>query len=52
MGQNVSTAQEFTPDTKPRKNENSHSLEKPKNENEDNMQNERDTEKVMQKSWV
>ena len=49
MGQNASTAQEYTPDTKPPKNENSHSLEKPKNENEDNVQNESESEKAMQK---
>ena len=41
MGQNVSTAQEYTPDNKPAKMENSQSLEKPRNENEENMINER-----------
>ena len=43
MGQNVSTVQEYTPDTKPPKKENSQSLEKPKNENE------REPEKTTQK---
>ena len=41
MGQNVSTAQEYTPDNKPAKMENSQSLEKPRNENEENMLNEK-----------
>ena len=46
MGQKVSTVQEYTPDTKPPKKENSQSLEKP---NEDNKLNEREPEKTTQK---
>ena len=49
MGQNVSTLQEYTPDTKPPQRENSHSLENPKNENEENELNERESENAMQK---
>ena len=49
MGQNVSTLQEYTPDTKPPKKENYRSLENPKNENEDNELNERESENAMQK---
>ena len=41
MGQNVSTLQEYTPDTKPPKKENS--LENPKNENEENELDERES---------
>ena len=49
MGQNVSTLQEYTPDTKPPKKKNYRSLENPKNENEDNELNERESENAMQK---
>ena len=49
MKQCVSTVQEYTPDTKPPKKENSQSLEKPKNENENNELNEREPEKTTQK---
>ena len=49
MGQKVSTLQEYTPDTKPLKKKNYGSLENPKNENEDNQLNERESEKAMQK---
>ena len=49
MGQNVSTLQEYTPDTKPPKKENYCSLENPKNENEENELNERESENAMQK---
>ena len=48
MGQNVSTAQEYTPDNKPAKMENFHSLEKPRIENEENKLNEK-SEKAKQK---
>ena len=49
MGQYVSTLQEYTPDTKPPKKENSCSLENPKNENEENELNQRELENAMQK---
>ena len=49
MGQNASTVQEYTPDNKPAKKENFHALEKPKNKNEDNELNERESEKETQK---
>ena len=49
MGQNVSTLQEYTPDTKPPKKEDSCSLENPKNKNEENKLNERELENAMQK---
>ena len=49
MGQNVSTLQEYTPETKPPKKENYRFLENPKNENEDNELNERESENAMQK---
>ena len=52
MGQNVSTVQEYTPDTKPTKKENSQSLEKPKNKNEDNELNEREPQKTTQRKLV
>ena len=51
MGQKVSFQvgfQEYTPDTKPLKKEVYPSIEKPKNKNEDNELNERESEKVMQ----
>ena len=48
MGQNVSTVQEYTPDNKPAKMENSQSLEKPRIENEENKLNEK-SEKAKQK---
>ena len=51
MGQKVSFQvgfQEYTPDTKPLKKEVYPSLEKPKNKNEDNELNERESEKEMQ----
>ena len=41
MGQNASTAQEYTPDNKPSKMKNSQFLEKPRKENEENMLNEK-----------
>ena len=49
MGLALSTLPEYTPDTKPLKKENYRSLENPKNENEDNQLNERESEKAMQK---
>ena len=49
MGQKASTVREFTPDTKPSKKENDLSLEKPKNENEDNEINARESSKAIQK---
>ena len=49
MGQKVSTVQEYTPDTKPPKKENSQCLEKP---NEDNKLNEREPEKTTQKKGL
>ena len=49
MGLGLSTLPEYTPDTKPLKKENYHSLENPKNEKEDNQLNERESEKAMQK---
>ena len=49
MGQNVSTLQEYTPETKPPKKENYRFLENPKNENEENELNERESENAMQK---
>ena len=49
MGQKASTAREFTPDTKPPKKENNFSLEKPKNENEENEFNARESLKATQK---
>ena len=49
MGQNVSTLQEYTPDTKPPKKGNYHSFENQKKENEDNELNERESENAMQK---
>ena len=49
MGLALSTLPEYTPDTKPLKKENYHSLENPKNEKEDNQLNERESEKAMQK---
>ena len=51
MGQKVSFQvgfQEYTPDTKPLKKEVYPSLENPKNKNEDNELNERETEKAKQ----
>ena len=45
MGQIASTVQEYTPDNKPAKMENFHSLEKPRNANEENKLNE-DSEMV------
>ena len=49
MDQKASTVREFTPDTKPSKKENDLSLEKPKNENEDNEINARESSKAIQK---
>ena len=52
MGLSCSTFQEYTPDTKPllsSEKENYCSLENPKNKNEDNKLNERESEKAMQK---
>ena len=49
MGQKASTVREFTPDTKPPKKENDFSVEKPKNENEDNDINARESLKAIQK---
>ena len=43
MGQKVSTLQEYTPETKPPKKENYRFLENPKNENEENELNERES---------
>ena len=48
MGQKVSTTREFTPDTKPFKKDD-FSLEKPKNENEDNKINAKESLKTIQK---
>ena len=49
MGQKASTFREFTPDTKPPKKGNDLSLVKPKNENEDNEINARESVKAIQK---
>ena len=49
MGQKASTTRGFTPDTKPSKKGNGLSLEKPKNENEDNEINARESLKAIQK---
>ena len=49
MGQKASTVRGFTHDTKPPKKENDFSLEKPKNENEDNEINARESLKAIQK---
>ena len=49
MGQKASTVRELTPDTKPPKKENDFSLEKPKNENEENEINARESLKATQK---
>ena len=49
MGLGLSILQEYTPDTKPPKKENYRFLENPKNKNEDNELNERESENAMQK---
>ena len=49
MGQKASTVREFTPDTKPPKKENDFSLEKSKNENEENEINAMESLKAIQK---
>ena len=49
MGQKATTFREFTPDAKPPKQENDLSLVKPKNENEDNEINARESLKAIQK---
>ena len=49
MGQKASTVREFTPDAKPPKRENDFSLEKTKNETEENEINARESLKAIQK---
>ena len=49
MGQKASTVRQFTPDAKPPKRENDFSLEKSKNENEENVINARESLKAIQK---